>query len=92
MTPGPMDFRESMALKGPMRGLNGLHRAHRNEIPKTFFLRSPEFEQKKRFNFGEDLFFFWRSLENPEKSVPFFLPVLDCTKPEMRNIGAVPGP
>ena len=48
--------------------------------------RSPKFGQKKRFNFGEDLFLFWRSLENPEKSVPFSLPVLDCTKPEMRNI------
>ena len=30
--------------------------------------------------------FFWRSLENPEKSVPFSLSVLDCTEPEMRNI------
>ena len=37
-------------------------------------------------------FLFLRSLENPEKSVPFSLPVLDCTKPEMRNIWVVPGP
>ena len=54
--------------------------------PFFFFWRSPEFGQKNCFNFGEDLLFFLRSLENPEKSVPFSLPVLDCTKPEMRNI------
>ena len=50
MTPGPMDFRK------PIRGPNGLYRTDRNETPKTFFLRSPEFGQKNRFNFG-DLFF-----------------------------------
>ena len=95
MTPGPMNFRGPirglMVFRGPM-GLKGfigpIEMKHRRPF---FFLRSPEFGQENRFNFGEDLFF-WRSLENPEKSVPFFLLVLDCTKPEMRNICAVPRP
>ena len=56
-----------------------------------FFWRSTEFGQKNRFQFGEDLFF-WRSLENPEKSEPFFLPVLDRTKPEMHIIRVDPRP
>ena len=34
---GPMVFRGPMGLKRPMRGPNGLHRAHRNETSKTFF-------------------------------------------------------
>ena len=58
MAPGPMVFR------GHMRRPNGLHRAHRNETPKTFFFwRSPEFRQTNRFNSGEDLFFFWDHLK-----------------------------
>ena len=55
---GPMVFRRPMGLKGPMRGLNGLHIAHRNGTWKTiFFWRCPKFGKKSRFNFGEDLFF-----------------------------------
>ena len=60
-------------------------------IEDFFFLRSPEFGQKNGFNFGGDLTF-CRSLKNPEKIVPFSLHVLDCTKPERRNIWVVPGP
>ena len=78
-----------MGLKGPMRGPNGLYGAHRNETPKTFsFLLGDHLNlDRKTVSISVKTFFlFWRSLENPDKSVPFSLPVLDCTNPEMRNI------
>ena len=88
MTPGPMIFEGP--IREPMRGPNGLHRAHRNKTLKTFFFGDHlNLDKKKSFNFGKDLFLFfifWRSFENPEKGVPFSFPVLDCTKPEMCNI------
>ena len=56
-TPGPMDFRRPMGLKGPRRGPNGLYRAHRRP-----FLR---------FKFGEDLFFFGDHLKIWKKECHF---------------------
>ena len=35
---------------------------------RPFFLRSPKFGWKNRFNFGEDLFFFWRSPDFDRKT------------------------
>ena len=58
-----------------------------------FFGDHLNLERKTVSNLVKTFFFFFlRSLENPEKSVPFSLPVLDCTKPMMRNIKVVPGP
>ena len=50
------------------------------------FIGPIEMDDRRPF-FGEE------SHKNPpEKFMQFFLPVLDCTKPEMRNIWADPGP
>ena len=94
--------------EGPMGLIGPIEMKHRRPIffwrsPKfgqenrfnfgeLFFFQITWICTEKPFQFRWRSFFFWRSLENSEKSVPFSLPVLDCTKPEMRNIWAVPRP
>ena len=68
---GPMGFRKAAGYSGPSRGPMSSKVAHRNDIKKStcdseIIWRTPNFDQKNRYNFGEDLFF-WR----PKKPLEF---------------------
>ena len=74
MTPGPMDFRGPWAagvhhgarwLQGGQQRAHGLQRVY--DIEKSVC--------------GRPNIFFWRSHENPDKTVAFFPSVLEFTKP-----------
>ena len=52
--------------------------------PEDLFWRLPNFDRKKRWNFGEDLFF-WRSHHISDKTEVSSPSVLEFTKPEIRH-------
>ena len=89
MTPGPMDFRRPMGLKGPMTGPNGIHRKWTWKWTFFYFWDHLNLDRKTVL-ISVKTFFFEITCFRPEK--PFSWHVLDCTKPEMRNIWVVPGP
>ena len=88
-------------LKGPIRGLMSWRGPREGPMG---FIGLIEMKPRRTYFCGDHLnlkrktvsilgkTFFFGSLENPEKSVPFSLPVLDCTKPEIHYIWVVPGP
>ena len=89
---GPWYLGGPWAGRGPREGPIGFIGPIEMKHRRSFFLGDHLNLVRKTASIWVKTFFFWRSLENSEKSVPFSLPVLDYTKPEMRNIWVVPGP
>ena len=56
---GPWILGGPWSLRGPQEGPMGFIGPIKMKPRRLFFWRSPKFEQKNRFNFGEDLFFFF---------------------------------
>ena len=103
MTLGHMNFRGPIMGPVGFRGPSGGPMGFRGPIEMT--LRNQYVEDRRPFFGGrlkniffiEDIFFkwrpfFWRSHQNPEKTVLFSPSVLEFTKLEMPNIWADPRP
>ena len=102
MTPGPMDFRGPITgpvgFRGPSRGPIGfrgpIKMTLRNQYVKNrrpFFFEITS-KSQENWHFSLKTFFFWKSHQNPDKTMAFSPSVLEFTKPKMPHVGADPGP